>query len=52
MQVDQVSGGIHWVMAVNLVIWTGLFLYLRRLDRKVRQLENNAAAQGAPPLER
>jgi CcmD family protein len=34
-----VSGGIQWVLAVNLIIWTGLFLYLRRLDRKLREIE-------------
>jgi CcmD family protein len=34
-----VSGGIQWVLAVNLIIWTGLFLYLRRLDRNLRALE-------------
>jgi CcmD family protein len=32
-------GGIEWVMVVNLIIWTGLFLYLRRLDRQLRALE-------------
>lgn len=31
----RVSGGIEWVMVVNLIIWTGLFLYLRRLDRRL-----------------
>lgn len=36
----MVTGGIEWVAAVNLVIWTGLFLYLLRLGRKVRDLEN------------
>ncbi len=35
-----VSGGIQWVLAVNLIIWTGLFLYLRRLDRNLRALED------------
>jgi CcmD family protein len=35
----QVSGSIEWVMVVNLIIWSGLFLYLRRLDRQVRALE-------------
>jgi CcmD family protein len=35
----NVSGGIGWVAAVNVLIWTGLFLYLRRLDRKLRDLE-------------
>ena len=33
-------GGIGWVVAVNLVIWTGLFLYLLRIERRVRQLES------------
>jgi CcmD family protein len=35
----MVTGGIGWVAAVNLVIWTGLFLYLLRLWRRVRDLE-------------
>jgi CcmD family protein len=39
-----VSGGIAWVMVVNLIIWTGLFLYLRRLDRQVRGLETQEAS--------
>ena len=30
------ANGILWVVAVNLVIWTGLFLYLLRLDRLAR----------------
>lgn len=33
------SGGIGWVVAVNLVIWTGIFLYLLRVERRVRELE-------------
>ncbi|HVT57944.1 MAG TPA: CcmD family protein [Thermoanaerobaculia bacterium] len=37
---STVSGGIGWVLVVNLIIWTGLFLYLRRLQRKVRRLED------------
>lgn len=32
-------GGPAWVTAVNLVIWTGIVLYLVRLDRKVEELE-------------
>ena len=32
-------GGPVWVTAVNLVIWTGIVLYLFRLDRKVEELE-------------
>lgn len=37
---DSVRLGI---VAVNLIIWTGLFLYLLRLSKKVR-----AAEQAAP----
>ena len=33
------EGGIGWVAAVNLVIWTGLFVYLLRLEARVRDLE-------------
>lgn len=32
-------GGSGWIFAVNLVIWTGLFLYLLRLGRGLRQME-------------
>jgi CcmD family protein len=35
-----VTGGIEWVLVVNLIIWSGLFLYLRRLGRQLRSLEN------------
>lgn len=35
----EVSGGDGWVVAVNLIIWTGLFLYLLRLDRRLREIE-------------
>jgi CcmD family protein len=35
----MVSGGIGWVVAVNLIIWTGLFLYLLRLGARLRGLE-------------
>jgi CcmD family protein len=35
----MVSGGIGWVVAVNLIIWTGLFLYLLRLGSRLRELE-------------
>ncbi len=33
------TGTLYWVVAVNLVIWTGLFVALLRLDRKLRRLE-------------
>jgi CcmD family protein len=35
------EGTLGWVVAVNLVIWTGLFLYLLRLNRKLRDLEKS-----------
>ena len=28
-----------WIVAVNLVIWTGLFLYLLRLGKRLREVE-------------
>jgi CcmD family protein len=31
------GSGIGWVVAANLVVWTGLFLYLLRLDRRLSQ---------------
>ena len=34
-------GGLAWVAAVNLVIWTGLFVYLLRLARRVSELEKD-----------
>jgi CcmD family protein len=34
---SEVSGGPAWVVAVNLVIWSGLFLYLLRLERRLDQ---------------
>ncbi len=35
----MVNGGIGWVVAVNLIIWTGLFLYLFRLGKRLREME-------------
>ena len=29
------SDGTLWLAAVNLIIWTGLFLYLLRLEKKL-----------------
>lgn len=31
--------GLNFVLAVNLIIWTGLALYLFILDRKIKKLE-------------
>lgn len=38
----MVTGGIGWVVAVNLIIWTGLFLYVLRLSAKVREMEKDS----------
>jgi CcmD family protein len=38
----MVTGGIGWVVAVNLIIWTGLFLYLLRLGSRLRELEKKS----------
>jgi CcmD family protein len=35
-------GGPSWVTAVNLVIWTGIVLYLVRIDRRVRDMERGS----------
>jgi CcmD family protein len=35
----EVSGGNGWIVAVNLIIWTGIFLYLVRLNRRLRDME-------------
>lgn len=28
-----------WIVMVNLVIWTGLFVFLLRVSKKVQELE-------------
>jgi CcmD family protein len=35
--------GLDFVLAVNLIIWSGLALYLFILDRKIKKLEETAA---------
>ncbi|HKI01498.1 MAG TPA: CcmD family protein [Thermoanaerobaculia bacterium] len=32
-------GGNGWIVAVNLIIWTGLFGYLLRLGKRLREME-------------
>jgi CcmD family protein len=34
-------GANGWIVAVNLIIWTGLFLYLLRLGKGLRRAEGN-----------
>ncbi len=31
-----------WIVAVNLVIWTGVFLYLLRLGKRLREMEKES----------
>jgi CcmD family protein len=38
------QGALFYVMAVNIVIWAGIFFYLLYLDRKLR-----AASPGGRP---
>lgn len=33
------GNGIIFVLAVNIVIWVGITIYLCRLDRKISRLE-------------
>lgn len=35
-------GGPVWITAVNLVIWTGLVVWLLRLDRRIAELERGS----------
>jgi CcmD family protein len=35
------QGGLIWLATTNLIIWTGLFLYLLRIERKLREKEKN-----------
>jgi CcmD family protein len=32
--------GIYYTLAVTLVVWSGLFFYLVRLDRRISELES------------
>lgn len=36
------DGGTLWLAAVNLIIWTGLFVYLLRIDRKLSSKERES----------
>jgi CcmD family protein len=37
--VETTANAGTWIVAVNLVIWTGLFLYLLRLGKRLREME-------------
>ena len=36
----MLDNGLAWLAITNLIIWTGLFLYLLRVERKIGQKEN------------
>jgi CcmD family protein len=35
-------GGLGWILIVNLVIWTGFFLYLLSLGKRLGELEKKS----------
>ena len=35
----ELSGGNTGVVVVNLIIWTGIFLWLLRLNRRIKMME-------------
>ncbi|MEM8963231.1 MAG: CcmD family protein [Acidobacteriota bacterium] len=37
------TGGVWWLAGVNLVIWSGIFWYLLRIEGKLRQASNDLA---------
>lgn len=37
----MIDGGIGWIAIVNVMIWTGLFFYLLRLDRRLSEREKD-----------
>ena len=41
MNASGTLGDNTWVMAVSLILWTGVFLYLFILNRKLRHLEKD-----------
>ena len=38
----ELSGGNTGVVVVNLIIWTGIFLWLLRLNRRIREMEKGS----------
>jgi hypothetical protein len=47
----EFSDGLGWLIVVNLLLWSGLFLYILRLQRSLRAAERAAdeTAQGSDP---
>jgi CcmD family protein len=40
--VESTANASLWIVAVNLVIWTGVFLYLLRLGKRLREMEKES----------
>jgi CcmD family protein len=40
--VETAANANLWIVAVNLVIWTGVFLYLLRLGKRLREMEKES----------
>lgn len=38
----ELSGGNTGVVVVNLIIWTGIFLWLLRLNRRIKEMEKES----------
>ncbi|HWN41632.1 MAG TPA: CcmD family protein [Thermoanaerobaculia bacterium] len=38
----ELSGGNTGVVVVNLIIWTGIFLWLLRLNRRIKEMERES----------
>jgi CcmD family protein len=38
----DLSGGNLGVVVVNLIIWTGIFLWLLRLNRRIKEMERES----------
>lgn len=43
----ELGEGLGWVLIVNLVLWTGLFLYMMRIQGRLRNAEGRAAERDA-----
>jgi hypothetical protein len=40
------SNAIYVVLIISLVVWLGIYVYLRRIEKKVRVLEEHLSKKG------
>jgi|CXWL01.1.fsa_nt_gi CcmD family protein len=40
-ETSSITGGLGWIAAVNAIIWTGLFVFVFLLHRKIQRLEKD-----------